>query len=84
MGDRPIVIRLHLPAQKVALSGLVVVCLPLDPRFSGSNLAEDDGVLRAIKIPTTASFGEEVKSSIPYRKISGVLNNPTNHTNNHT
>jgi hypothetical protein len=27
----------------VALGGLVVACLPLDPRFAGSNPAEDDG-----------------------------------------
>jgi hypothetical protein len=33
-----------------ALSGLVVACLPLEPRFSGSNLAEDSGFLRVIKI----------------------------------
>jgi hypothetical protein len=27
----------------VALGGLVVACLPLDPKFAGSNPAEDDG-----------------------------------------
>jgi hypothetical protein len=34
----------------VALGGLLVACLPLDPRFAGSNPAEDDGFLRVIKI----------------------------------
>jgi hypothetical protein len=33
----------------VAVGGLVVACLPLDPRFAGSNPAEDDRFLRAIK-----------------------------------
>jgi hypothetical protein len=34
-----------------------VSCLRLDPKFSGSNPAEDDGFLRAIKIRSTTSFG---------------------------
>jgi hypothetical protein len=38
----------------------VVACLPLDPSFAGSNPAEDDGLLRAIKIRSTTSFGGEV------------------------
>jgi hypothetical protein len=33
----------------VALGGLVVECLSLDPRFSGSNPVENDGLLRVIK-----------------------------------
>jgi hypothetical protein len=51
----------------VALGGLVVACLPLHPRLAGSNLAEDDGFLRVIKIRSTTSFGGEVKSSVPCR-----------------
>jgi hypothetical protein len=36
--------------KKVALGGLVVACLPLDPRFAGSNPAGDDGfTLRSMK-----------------------------------
>jgi hypothetical protein len=31
------------PILRVALGGLVVACLPLGPRFAGSNPAEDDG-----------------------------------------
>jgi hypothetical protein len=46
----------------------VVACLPLDPRFAGSNMAEDDGLLRETKICSTTSFGE-VKPSFPFRKI---------------
>jgi hypothetical protein len=33
----------------------------MDPRFAGSNPAEEDGFLMAIKICTTNSFGGEVK-----------------------
>jgi hypothetical protein len=43
--------------------------LPLDPRFAGSNPAEDNGLFRAIKIHSTTSFGGEIKSSAPCRKI---------------
>jgi hypothetical protein len=43
----------------------VVVCLPLDPRFAGSNPAEGDGFLRVIKIRSTTSFKGEVKPSVP-------------------
>jgi hypothetical protein len=28
----------------------MIACLPLDPRFAGSNPAKDDGFLSAIKI----------------------------------
>jgi hypothetical protein len=53
----------------VAFGGLVLACLPLHPRFAGSNPAEDDGFLRAIKIHSTTSFGGEVKPQAPCRKI---------------
>jgi hypothetical protein len=36
-------------ARVVTLGGLVVVCFPLDPTLCGSNPAEGDGFLRAIK-----------------------------------
>jgi hypothetical protein len=48
--------------------------MPLDPRFAGSNPAEVDGVLRAIKIHRTTSFRGEVKLSVPCRKILHVKN----------
>jgi hypothetical protein len=40
----------------VALGGPMVACLPLNPKFVGSNPAENDGFLRAIKIRSTTSF----------------------------
>jgi hypothetical protein len=51
--------------------------LPLDPRFKGSNLAEDAGFLRVIEIRSTTSFGGEVKQSVPCRKILGHVKKPT-------
>jgi hypothetical protein len=42
--------------------------LPLDPRFAGSNPAEDDGFLKAIKIRSPTSFGGEIKPAVPRRK----------------
>jgi hypothetical protein len=50
--------------------GLVAACLPLDPRFAGSNPADDDGFLRVIKICSTSSFGGKVKPSVPYRRFT--------------
>jgi hypothetical protein len=38
------------------LGGLVVTVLSLDEKFAGSNPAEDEGYLRAIKIRSTTSF----------------------------
>jgi hypothetical protein len=49
--------------------GGVMVSVPLDPRFAGSNPAQCDGFLRAIKIPSMPSFGGEVKPSAPCSKI---------------
>jgi hypothetical protein len=48
----------------------VVACLPLDPRFAGSNPAEDYGFLRVIKMCSTTSFGGDVKSSVPCRRFT--------------
>jgi hypothetical protein len=53
----------------VALGGLVIACLPLDPRFAGSKPAGDDGFLSVIKIRSTSSFGGEVQSSVPCRHV---------------
>jgi hypothetical protein len=47
----------------------VIAYLPLDPRLSGSNPAEDEGFLRAIKLRSTTYFGGKVKPSAPCRKI---------------
>jgi hypothetical protein len=43
--------------------------LPLDPGFMGSNPAEDDGFLWAIKLHSTTSFGREVKPFVTCRDI---------------
>jgi hypothetical protein len=55
---------------EITLGGLVVACYPLDPRFAGSNPAEDDGFLRVIKIRSMTSFGGEVKPSVPCRRFT--------------
>jgi hypothetical protein len=34
---------------KSSLGSLVLACLPLDPRFAGSNPAEDDGIFKGDK-----------------------------------
>jgi hypothetical protein len=48
--------------------------LSLDARFEGSNPVEDDTFLIAIKISSTTSFREEVKKSVPCRKILRRVN----------
>ena len=50
--------------------GLEVVCWPLVPKFAGSNPAEAVGFLRAKKILSTPSFGEEVKPSVTCRSFT--------------
>jgi hypothetical protein len=40
----------------------------LDTGLAGSDPAEDDGILTAIKIHSTTSFGGELKPSVPCRK----------------
>jgi hypothetical protein len=46
--------------------------LPLDPRFAGSNLAEDDRFLRAINVRSTTFFGGEVKAPVPCKILPRV------------
>jgi hypothetical protein len=50
--------------------------LPLEPKFSGSNPAEDDGFLKSIKIRSKSSFGGEVKLVVPCRKILRHVKDP--------
>jgi hypothetical protein len=57
-------------------SSVVVIMLPMDPRFAGLNPTEDDGILRAIQIRSTTSFGGKVKPSVPYRKILRYVKEP--------
>jgi hypothetical protein len=49
----------------------------LEPRFAGSNPAEDDKCLMAIKIRNTYSFGGEISSYSHVVKFYGILENPT-------
>jgi hypothetical protein len=56
----------------------VVNVLALDPRYAGSNPAEDDGLLIAIKIRITPSFGGEFKLSVSC-KILRHVKEPYNH-----
>jgi hypothetical protein len=57
------------------VGGLVVTWTGLDPKFAGSNPAEDNGFLRVIKILCTTSFGGEVKSSVPCRRFTACKRN---------
>jgi hypothetical protein len=54
----------------VTPSGLVVVL-----RSAGSNPAEDNGLLRAIKICSTTSFGGVVKPLVPYGRFMACERN---------
>ena len=42
-----------IPVGNIGLGGLGVTCSPRDPRFAGSNLAEDDGFFQDVKILST-------------------------------
>jgi hypothetical protein len=53
-----------------------LVYLPLNPRFVGSNLAEDNGFLRAIKMCSTTSFKREVKPSATCQMILWLVKEP--------
>jgi hypothetical protein len=53
----------------VFFSGLVVIVLAIGPKFTGSNLAEGDGFLRAIKIRSSPSFEVKAKLVAPCRKV---------------
>jgi hypothetical protein len=55
---------------------LVVTCVPMNPRITGPNLAEVDGLLKAVKMHSTISFtymarkrtfcSKEKESSVPH------------------
>ena len=50
--------------------GLGVACWPLVPKFAGSNPTEAVGFLGQKKIPSTPSFGGDVKPSVPCRRFA--------------
>jgi hypothetical protein len=69
--------RLQAMFQLITLGGLEVVCLPLDLRFVGSNLAQNNGLSRVIKIHSTTPLRKEVKPPVPCREINSMLKNHT-------
>jgi hypothetical protein len=54
----------------------MVIVLATGPKYGGSNLAEDDEFLRTIIIRSMTSTGEEVKLSVPCRKILQHVKEP--------
>jgi hypothetical protein len=52
----------------------MVIVLSIGPK--GSNPAESDGFLRAIKIRSTTSFGGKVKQSVPCHTILRHVKDP--------
>jgi hypothetical protein len=46
---------------------LTLVCLALDPKVRGFKPGRGDGLLGAMKIRSTPSFGEEAKPEVPCR-----------------
>jgi hypothetical protein len=79
--NRPIPNKKSLPCSSLikltVLGGLLVACLPLDPRFASSNPAGDDGFSKAIKIYSTTSFGRKIKPSVLCPKILRYVENAT-------
>jgi hypothetical protein len=53
----------------VSFGGLVVIVLAIGLSSAGSNPAEYNIFLRAIKIHSTTFFGGKVNPSFPHRKI---------------
>jgi hypothetical protein len=53
-----------------------LACLPLDSSFAGSNPADGDGFLKAIKIRSAPSFGGKVKPSASCHKIIRHVKEP--------
>ena len=49
--------------------GLGVTCLPLDPRFAGSNPTEVDGFFQDVKILSTRPLGGTLKLGVPSLKF---------------
>jgi hypothetical protein len=58
------------------LGGVVVSVLATGPKGRGFKPGRGAGVLRAIKIGSTPSFGYEVKPEVPYRKFVRHVKDP--------
>jgi hypothetical protein len=54
----------------------MVSMLPLDPRFTVSNAAKGDELIRAIEICSMPSLGGEVRPSAPCHKSLQHIKNP--------
>jgi hypothetical protein len=55
----------------------VAECLPLDPRFAGSNPADDDGIFKGNENPWHDFFQMGSKSVGPVSYIYSMFKNPT-------
>ena len=58
----------------VSLDGLRVIYLPRDPRFTGSNPAENDEFFQDVKILSKSPLGGTLSRG-PESEISGSLKN---------
>jgi hypothetical protein len=47
-------------------------CLPLEPRFAGSNPAEDDGLLKTIQISARLHSEGKYKPAVPSKIVRHV------------
>jgi hypothetical protein len=62
-------------SKSVDICGLVVSVIATVPKIHGFK-PDDSGLLMAIKIHSTTSFGREVKPSVPCRKIWWHVKSP--------
>lgn len=60
----------EIQSKKFALRGLVVACLPLNPRITGSNPAEDYAIFKGDKNLLHEFFKVEVRPSVPLRTFT--------------
>jgi hypothetical protein len=58
----------------------VVSVLTTGPKHRGLEPGQGDGILKAIKIRSTLSFGWEVKPEVPFRRFYGMLKNSSSPT----
>jgi hypothetical protein len=62
--------------KEVILGGVMVIVIAIGPGVAGSNPAERDGALRAIKFRSRTSIEGEAKSSAPCRKVVLHIKDP--------
>jgi hypothetical protein len=66
---------MHSKLTTSRLGGVTVSVLAIKSNIHGFKHGQGDGLLRAIKIRSTPSFGGEVKPSAPCRKVSRDVKN---------